>query len=1399
MLALMAAVVFASQPADRGKTGFPDAGLKAIANMVAAPGEVKTAVVTPQGVVETASIQVDGLIPVIVQLRDEPMLAQKRSITALSAQDRVRQLRQHHDRLVTAQAQLKAWIKTLEPGKSDGAFRHYRFAFNGMATKVSSETLKKLKQRPDVARVFRDGTAKATLAESVPLIGVPQIWSDYGADGQGIRVAVIDTGIDYTHPDLGGGFGPGFKVIGGYDFINGDGDPMDDYGHGTHVAGIIAANGTLKGVAPGAKLLAFKVLGADGSGPYSAVIAGIDRAVDPDQDPATDDGAQVLNMSLGGPGDPDDAISQAVDTAVNAGVVCVVAAGNLGSNYSTLGSPGCARKALTVGASDDLDAMAYFSSRGPSRPDLAIKPDLTAPGVSITSTVPGGGYQSMSGTSMATPHVAGAAALLLQLHPAWTPEIVKGVLAERAKDLGQDAFTQGSGRIQVVASHLAKGVALPNNLNFGMVDVSQGIWTKSLPVRLQNLDTTSRTYALAMQGTTVAGAAWSISPATVTLAAGQFQDVTLTLTVDNSSLPYGPPPTMAYEAKLVATASDDTLQLPVVFYKAAQLDLNFSQVPWYVIVFDQNSDPNDGFYYEMRGGEPNLSFVLPPRKYDVICHFMVGPKGAFGESYVLREGIDLASKQTMNIDLDQEVMHHFVFKSLDSTGSEVLFDALRTKAAEREFTHSSGMGSMTFGGYSDWYFSNASSSYTFDLVRSGWTQDATSNKYYEFRYALQNGITQGQTIGNSPTRQVDLSYQVDPILNYIWIDFFRYVNTPQGAAGMSFVEWAEPGVVPPWVLPKPFRMEAHLSSLPYPGFAFNQSAPMVSRYDGGQSAGPRLMVGGLLGVRDGGAIGAHLVLNPDSPIYTTSNGRMVIGESPHLWTGRLFFPDSGSALVQSAYAGITPLYLGQSADGTIGDLPYELSQNGVQVQSGIMPSSGSPPASTSLTFTPGAYLLKVPYDAYFVAGQRGHSLATMAFDSTKQDKEPPYLKRMRILKDGEASSLTVAGSLNQLSLQAEDFFGLAQVQAFYQTTGDWQPLPLPLLSGASAECLVDLPANLPQGPVNLKVVATDGSGNALVQEWAPAFYHFLQSAPSITSQPQSTSVVAGQTATFSVTATGTGPLTYQWRKNAVAISGATSNSYTTPPAAAADNGATFSVVVTNAQGSVPSSNATLTVLVAPSIGTQPQSTSVVAGQTATFSVTATGTAPLSYLWRKNGTAIGGATSSSYTTPPVTAADNGATFSVVVTNAQGSVPSSDATLTMLTALVPTVEVQPAVLGCFPGEAIAFTARVTNATDTRVTWTVSAGTIDASGRFMAPGAPGVVTITATSVEDPSRTGTATVTVRGTDFDGNTALNPKLLGLAHAMGSTAPADLAKYDFNGDGRIDDADLTKLYQKMGW
>ena len=211
--------------------------------------------------------------------------------------------------------------------------RRYRYLLNGLAGSTRMRDVERIAMMAGVRGVYRDYEVCGALTHSVPLIGADQVWtmldpSGQPATGEGMRVAVIDTGIDYNHPDLGGGFGPGYKVVDGYDFVNEDADPMDDSGHGTHVAGIVAASGTLRGVAPGASLYAYKALDASGHGCSCDVIASIERATDPDGDPVTDDAVDVINLSLRADGNPDDPMSLAVDAAVEQGVMAVVAEGN---------------------------------------------------------------------------------------------------------------------------------------------------------------------------------------------------------------------------------------------------------------------------------------------------------------------------------------------------------------------------------------------------------------------------------------------------------------------------------------------------------------------------------------------------------------------------------------------------------------------------------------------------------------------------------------------------------------------------------------------------------------------------------------------------------------------------------------------------------------------------------------------------------------------------------------------------------------------------------------------------------------------------------------------------------------------------------------------------------------
>jgi len=238
------------------------------------------------------------------------------------------------------------------------------------------------------------------------------------------------------------------------------------------------------------------------------------------------------------------------------------------------------------------------------------------------------------------------------------------------------------------------------------------------------------------------------------------------------------------------------------------------------------------------------------------------------------------------------------------------------------------------------------------------------------------------------------------------------------------------------------------------------------------------------------------------------------------------------------------------------------------------------------------------------------------------------------------------------------------------------------------------PAAIPDNDGDMFAVVISNSAGSVASSSARLSVTAPAIAPSITTQPTDQSITSGQTATFSVVAGGTAPLSYQWQKNGTAISGATSASYTTPTETTADSGATFAVVVSNSAGSATSRSAKLNVAasggpVAPSITVQPADQSIKAGQTATYSVTATGTAPLSYQWRRNGTAIAGATSAGYTTAAQTTADSGATFAVVVSNSAGSVISRAARLTVsAVAVAPTITTQPADQSIHAGQTATF---------------------------------------------------------------------------------------------------------------
>ncbi|XKG12677.1 S8 family serine peptidase [Sutcliffiella horikoshii] len=548
------------------------------------------------------------------------------------------------------------------------------------------------------------------MADSAPFIGSNEAW-DLGFTGEGVTVAVIDTGVDYTHPDLA----PNFGEYLGWDFVDNDNDPQetptgDPRGaattHGSHVAGTVAANGAIKGVAPDATLLAYRVLGPGGSGSTENVVAAIERAVQ--------DGADVMNLSLGNSlNSPDWATSIALDQAMAEGVVAVTSNGNSGPNNWTVGSPGTSREAISVGATQlpyniydasiftsegveypsakvqgfpsdealtDLDGeeyefvyvglgapedfegkdvegkialiirgaypfvdkataaknagavgaiiynnvagempevpgmdvptimltnedglklqeelaegnntvsfniefnqtvgetMAGFSSRGPVVDTWMIKPDVSAPGVNIVSTVPTfdpanpHGYGAKQGTSMAAPHVAGAAAVILEANPEWGVYEVKSALMNTAEKLIDPATgeeyahnSQGAGSIRVVDALQAETLVNPGSYSFGVFDKKKGKQVERQQFEIQNLSNKAKKYNMEFSFKNEVGKHVKVSTSkNLRVNPGKTQKVNVNVQVNASKLEPG-----YYEGHLVVTEGDTEIQVPTILF-----------------------------------------------------------------------------------------------------------------------------------------------------------------------------------------------------------------------------------------------------------------------------------------------------------------------------------------------------------------------------------------------------------------------------------------------------------------------------------------------------------------------------------------------------------------------------------------------------------------------------------------------------------------------------------------------------------------------------------------------------------------------------------------------------------------------------------------------------------------
>ena len=599
--------------------------------------------------------------------------------------------------------------------------------FEGLVALLTPAEINQLRSVPGVKDIVFDQRLQVALDHSLPLIHVPETWTLLTPEGkfvtgQGIKVAVVDTGIDYNHPALGGCFGPGCKVTGGWDFVNNDPDPQDDHGHGTHVSGIIASSdATYRGVAPDASLLAYKACAKDGSCYASHVISAINQAVK--------DGAQVINLSLSGEGKPDSPLSLAVNSAVDRGLTVVAPAGNTGSSTGySIGTPGNAEKAITAGATDRAGQVAYFSARGGVWEGF-YKPDLVAPGVGIRSAHPGGGFIAKDGTSMSAPHIAGAAALLLQLYPGSSPPEIKARLmqtAQRTRTDSYDAFVEGSGLVHLQRAASAQVLIQPNYLSGSLASTQNSSQAITRTITVRNSAAGSRTYTLTHFSPP--GIDMKFTPATLKLEEGASSEVRVDISVENARLPAGDN-FSGYIHLQNSTVPLDEYHIAYALTRYLWAAFEFDETPMVVIVKKPAPDAYNASYFP---ASKSLTIdLLKPGLYDFI---VIYPSQVH---FVLRTGVQLYSSQSFNIRKSEAANRLRLSyrrgedrQHLDTEPVLMLSDAL---VYEGEPVYASSRGILPANG--EYYFSDfPEGGYQFNL--SVLARLGPEDEYYDFSYSV---------------------------------------------------------------------------------------------------------------------------------------------------------------------------------------------------------------------------------------------------------------------------------------------------------------------------------------------------------------------------------------------------------------------------------------------------------------------------------------------------------------------------------------------------------------------------------------------------------------------------------------------------------------------------------------
>ena len=1053
-------------------------------------GEIVSVQTFKDDTVKVTKVNLGEMVDLIVELKDTPLFLQQHDMSKTFLQkstyvSRLAQLRS--DMGILHQSAANSLKTTLG---SPFIKREYYKIFVGAAVRVPRAMISQMAVLSYVKKIHVDGKVEASVEHSGSPVLINSVRTTLGVQGDSVVVGIIDTGIDYQDSALGGGFGPGFRVMGGYDFVNNDANPMDDHGHGTHVAGIVAANdGNLIGIAPHVKLMAFKVLNQGGYGSQSDVIAGIERATDPYNDGNFNNMVDVVNMSLGGQGTPDDALSTAVDNAVKLGITFCVAAGNSG-NFYTIGSPGTARRAITVGAVDTNNSVAWFSSKGPNSLIYSIKPEVVAPGVNILSTLPGNTTGTMSGTSMATPYVAGVCALLKSLHRNWTPAQIKSAVMTTALDLGEEAMVQGAGRIDASKAAEVNALVVPSALSFGVASTTP-TWTMIDTLWVTNRFAQNQSFSI-MFNNLKPGISLTAAPSSFSLAYNDSQQVLVTLLVDNAQVPSPHQGSLAYSGNAVIRSMKDTLHLPWAFIKAAKMSIAFDQ-PYADFIlagrFNQVNSSNVS-WSDMNHAE----FVAPTGMYDLLAIFYAGTA-----NLVFREGININTTTSLSVS-STEAKYSVALNGVDQNGQPLssslysLNNFLFTFPAD----DSSTVSWSVFDPSDSIFVSGFSTRFKMICGKAVFQSPNIYNINFDAVQNLQSNITLNNQSNEYRTQYLSAEFpsrsQYKGINVCLWSCFFT--KTMSGYIGATSSESEFTGFAGEW------HGKLFLNSgkdpvylFPISLYAFDHSpwyrslseAIAIPREWFGSA--PFRIVNNSIGMFYGPRPPASVYLSPNRGLITLGGGL----NYTDVWQCNNCYGSSNIAVPPNFY------FYGSLNEQKF-TTPYR-SHGTIYNDNNAVIVSDTLTNMKPIDVPDGKYRLEVTHQDYYVRGLQGHATLTTRFDLRKPDADPPQITSLRLVNAEDLSVDTLSVGEHATLIFSSPFYEtLDSTKLFYRKNGSlaWNVAPVTKWMVDTASDLWYIPglvfkADLTPATqfdstgIDIKLVLKDQSGNSTEWLLEPAF------------------------------------------------------------------------------------------------------------------------------------------------------------------------------------------------------------------------------------------------------------------------------------------------------------------------